>query len=263
MGRFIHLTVGYRTNSAGVMVIHRFCHLMRKAGFNSFVTCETNPEWDCPIWDGKPKDDDIMIYPDIIRNHPFGRGKVVRYMLYYPITGYFGNAAVTKDELILCYNQEYFEQCKKIAPYEYDDSFILNIPIIDSSLFNTENCIKDIKDCYYIGKGGGNWNEFDKKYGLEKMQQLRGDFPNTRKGTADFIKKVKRFYSFDRCTALLDEALMCGCEVFIIDDKGEAIPYFNKNLQLLKKEFTDLEKIYKFVDKVCRFWNLKRSDYGA
>ena len=63
--RFIHYTFPYAHNSAGLRIVHHFCHLMRKAGYDSYITTEGNPDWDTPIYDGTVTDDDL--------NHRTGR----------------------------------------------------------------------------------------------------------------------------------------------------------------------------------------------
>ena len=111
--RFIHYTFPYAYWSAGLRAIHYYCHLMRKAGYDSYVTAEGNPEWDTPVWDGKIRDTDIVIYPEpphFDRGiNPLGAKNIVRYFLYYTKDDY---GIVPKTEYPIVFANEFLANCQ-------------------------------------------------------------------------------------------------------------------------------------------------------
>lgn len=207
--RFIHYTFPYRDNSAGVRVIHRFCHVMRKCGYDAYITDQGNPEWDTPQWNRLLHDpQDIVIYPETVAGNPLGAWKVVRYILYYPRRR--GLTYINPIDYALPYHEYVVEDLKAVTTQRH--FYTLPLGCIEPGLFYPEE--KSNLVAYYVGKG-----EVDPRFLMVgiKLDDLQ------RPALANVLRKTKRFFTYDEKTAVTAEAMLCGCECWLIEG-GIAVP---------------------------------------
>ena len=82
----------YNESIGGSIVLHKLCHILNKVGYPSQLTTlpklngngtefYINKEYDIPIAENIDIENDIILYPEIIRGNPFGAKNVVRYIL--------------------------------------------------------------------------------------------------------------------------------------------------------------------------------------
>ena len=195
---------------------------MRLAGYDSYVTTKCgNPEWDCPIFPGGIKTDDIVVYPESIKlANPLKARNIVRYMLYLP-KAYFGGGMVPANEYCMPYHELFFDECVLHYAGVLSKDNILCIPSIESGLMcSTKE--KTIDAIYYIGKANGKHPSFlVPKDAIEVTRH----WPPTRAEVAELLQKTKNLYSFDHHTALNDEAKLCGCNVWLMDGPKQPVRY--------------------------------------
>lgn len=249
--RFIHWTVPYAHTSAGIRVIHYFCHIMRKLGYDSHVTSFTNKHWDCPKFSDTIKDTDIVIYPEIIRDNPLKAKNVVRYMLYFP-TAYFGGGIIPANEMVIPYHEFLYEETVRHYKGSLTRDDILTLSSIEPGLFFPEE--KTITNVCYIGKGQAGYPSVHLPPDCIKITH---SWPSTREGTAELLRKTENLYCFDNHSAITYEAALCGCHVYLLNKLKKTVYSINQNEPSLSDENRDLIDTDKFAKKAIRFFNLE------
>lgn len=145
----------------------------------------------------------IVIYPEIVIGNPLDIRNVVRYVLYYPgVLG--GTKEYHPSEFIVTHN-----------PMFYTGAFKLTIPWIDKALFYDNNSPKT-QDCYFVHKGG----KFREVPELEGLTEINMHYPKTKQELANLLRTTGTLYSFDDCSSLVTEAMLCGAKVKIITEDG-------------------------------------------
>lgn len=145
----------------------------------------------------------IVIYPEIVTGNPLNIKNVVRYVLNYPgLLG--GNKGYHPSEFIITH-----------APIFYPGAFKLTIPWLDRNIFYDDNSKKTQNCCFVYKKG-----RFREVPEAEGSVEINMSYPSTKKELADLLRTTDTLYSFDDCSSLLDEAILCGAKVKIITEDG-------------------------------------------
>lgn len=205
--------------SNGLRVLHFLADNLRNAGYNVYLYSSE------PYSDGYQyvdkitnnlRNNAIVIYPEIVLGNPLRFKNVVRYVLYYPgLNG--GNE---------CYHNS--EQIFAFLPQFYPSVPVLTVPYLDKTLFYNDGKDKDI-DCYFVNKGG----KFREVEEIKGATEITMNSPSTREELAMLLRRTKTLYSFDDCSAILDEALVCGAIVKIITEDGLK-DYISQSLESIK-----------------------------
>lgn len=218
----------YIQQSAGIRALHYLCHALNERGMEAYVTCEkTSPHLRTPVLNevilkqhyefGRVP---IMVYPEIVSGDPMAAGGVVvRWLLNRP--GHIGgDTFFPKNDLIFTYDENYLPDGWQAE--------ILHIPTCDLSIFNNkDNQNDDSRDlvCYYAHKylrnGGKLTGHVKDAISLGKDQKL------THAEIAAILRRSRVLYVYEQ-TALIAEALLCGCPVSVIDTdywRNDASPY--------------------------------------
>lgn len=195
------------SNSNGVRVLHVLAQKLKERGCNVklfSVPDESNKDICITNITDEMRNNSIVVYPEFIYGNPLKFRHVVRLILYYNgAASKFQN--YDKSELLFTYNKKYAPQ-----------SDLLCIPGLDEDIFyNDVNVEKDC-DCYFVYKGG-MWKDVPE---FEHLTKITRQYPKTRKELGELLRKTKTLYSFDNCSLILDEALMCGCNVKIVKENG-------------------------------------------
>ncbi|MDO8892021.1 MAG: glycosyltransferase [Sulfurimicrobium sp.] len=202
--------------SAGIRALHYLCHALNESGQEAYVTCKvTAPHLRTPILSNKAREQHqatgrtpIVVYPEIISGNPLAGGIVVRWMLNKP--GHIaGDKYFQDDDLIFAYDPHYFPAGMR--------GEMLHIPTSDSTIFNNDNNPDDNAResvCFYAHKYlvyGGKLTEHVKSaISLCRDQRL------TPSEIAGVLRRSKLLYVYEP-TALIAEALLCGCPVSVIE----------------------------------------------
>ncbi|MEI8129123.1 MAG: hypothetical protein WCG95_05855 [bacterium] len=237
---YVIWTPSYR-KSNGVKALHRLYGELEKRGFNVY------------LYSGKPytegyryvekisedlRTNAVVIYPEIVFGNPLRFQNVGRYVLNYPgVLG--GDKTYHHSEVIFAHVEDF-----------YPHANILTIPWIDETLFYNDNSPKT-QDCYFVYKGG----KFRKAKETEGLLEINLNYPKTQKELADLLRKTEILYSYDNCSSILDEALICGAKVKIITKDGvedykvnynELVKDFEKNME----NFINITQNMRYTGKI-------------
>lgn len=207
----------YIQQSAGIRALHYLCHALNESGLEAYVTARvTAPQLRTPILNAEIMMQHratsrlpIMVYPEIVAGDPLAAGGiVVRWLLNKP--GHIaGDAFFSENDLIFAYDKNYLS-------VEISGE-ILHIPTYDLSIFNNDhNPCDETREyvCFYahkyLDKGGLLTEHTKNALSLCKDQKL------THREIADILRRSKLLYVYEP-TALVVEALLCGCPVSIIE----------------------------------------------
>jgi hypothetical protein len=204
-------------NSAGIRALHYLCHALNESGQEAYITCENiSPLLRTPVLTEavlmqhyaagrKP----IMVYPEIVSGDPMAAGGVVVRWLLNQAGHIGGDTAFAADDIIFAYDDLHLTQGMR--------GEILHIPTGNTAIFNNDdNPYDDARDlvCYYAHKylynGGQLTEQVQGAISLCKDQVL------THAEIAAILRRSKLLYVYES-TSLIEEALLCGCPVSVIE----------------------------------------------
>ncbi len=217
--RYIINAPQYRSNSAGIRVLYELNKQLILWGYESIIIMIGS--------NFKAGENDIVIYPEIVDKNPLEGKKIVRYILNEPQL-INKNAFFTENEVKFVYHP----RLKK-----YSEN-ILFVPCIED-YFKNYNAKRN-KVCYYIGKYNGQVNNH------KDWIQITNTYPSNRKELAKLLNETHTFITYDNFTMLIDEALYCGCEVYIIEDNIGLIKQIENEHENNKKVFN--KQLNKFIE---------------
>jgi len=242
----------YFPRSGGNKVCHRLCHLLRKLGHDAYVTSRGNPDWDTPLFSGPLTATDIVIYPEGWGPiNPLGAARVVRYILYYPKMR-FGDHKIPASEYCMVFNEDYFQGAVDQYAGTLTQDDILPIFTIEPELFKPSSTPRTIESAYYVGKGEGGASS---SHLPTKSVQITRDWPSTRANLAAFLQSVKTVYCFDHNTALVCEARLCGCDVWVLNHNDPPRrPVVAANRSYVVDEATELVATQRVANNILKFF---------
>lgn len=211
---FLVYAPDYVSSSAGIRCLHRLADDLQAMGFAvALVGCQRGrPDSTVPISTLALAKQATMrgtwiIYPETVPGNPFKAANVVRWVLNRP--GLLGGEKVYADhELVLLYSEVYRPYVSNVVAGK------LYIPTLDRSLFYPPARRQDRPlEVYYIGKSKFEAGHFDP----DEVFEITRESP-ARKELGKLFRSSKMLYCFDNSTALIYEALLCGCPVMIIPD---------------------------------------------
>lgn len=219
------------SRSAGVRVLYLLHMHLEKRGYRvSMVT----PGLQVPGFNyinfitPEMQENAIVVYPEIIFGNPLGIKNVVRFVLNYPgLLG--GSESYHPSEFIVTHNKLFYPEAMK-----------LTIPLIDQNKFYDNNS-KKTQNCYFVYKGG----KFREVPELEGCVEINMAYPDSKEELAELLRTTEILYSYDDCSSLLDEAMLCGAKVKIITEDGFAT--YNGNYK---------EQVANFEEEIANFIEL-------
>jgi GT2 family glycosyltransferase len=205
----------FSQKSAGIRALHYLCHALSELGYEAYITCEiTSPSLRTPRLTKRIQRRHeeagripITVYPEIISGNPLNAAIVVRWLLNQP--GHLSGDKYFEDsDLIFTYSAAFL-------PPELKGG-VLHIPTIDTSIFNNKDNVNDSKRdlvCYYakkyLAKGGQLTRHVQGATSLGQEVQL------SHREIAAILRRSRMLYIYEP-TALMNEALLCGCPVCVI-----------------------------------------------
>lgn len=211
---YIVIAPDFIGNSAGICCLYQLAADLKKSGFEAAITGSQrgNPKYPVPLISTKQareaaKNGAWVIYPEIINGNPLKARNVIRWTLNKPgLLG--GDEVYPESEHVFVYSEVF-------APYLKNKiQGKLYMPTIDRTIFfPPENDEPRALTCYYVGKSRYKDGVFDPKTTLEIT---RNTPPKSELGK--IFRAAKVLYCFDNSTALIYEALLCGCHVIVIPD---------------------------------------------
>lgn len=239
----------YAPASGGIRVLHYFGYLAFLAGHNVKMQCHVlNPEW------GHYSNDtlkrfDLKILPEIYPATFDDGVNVIRWVLYFPGKILNGPTKYPKHEMVVAYDKLYLDEATKAADGRKVSVF--HLPYINMTGIDDELPRENIATVWY-GKGP-----------MINIPELNGypvitrSWPSPRYKLIHFMKSTITLYSFDRYSVLLNEAVMCGCNVMVWDGE-KFIPYIEKNPEREIMDITrDLISVSEFIDSSKKYFGIK------
>jgi len=207
--------VEFTQKPAGIRALHYLCHALNKLGAEAYlIGCQTESEkLRTPIL--KESDvlrheksgvDPIMVYPEVVLGNPLNMPHIVRWLLNS--AGHLGGI-FDESELVYAYTDDYSPKGQTLP--------LLNIAVADNGIFNNDNNPDDMarhEVCFYAHK------YLAKGYALTEhatgATSLCQDQILSPEEIAAILRRSKYLYCYEP-TALLTEAILCGCPVIMVD----------------------------------------------
>jgi hypothetical protein len=163
------------------------------------------------------EDDQVAVYPEIVKGNPFWSKTVVRWLLNRP--GALGGDGIYKSsDLVFSYGT-YFED----RPVDG----LLQLHVFHEDLF-VDRHEKREGECYVVRKAVSKFKD------QHTPGSLCIDGYRSHEEVADIFNRCERFISYDHATSLSLFAAMCGCDSIVIPDgKTSAEEWRHGQLQLM------------------------------
>jgi GT2 family glycosyltransferase/Tfp pilus assembly protein PilF len=191
--RYVICAPPYTQKSAGIFVLYELQKWLARFNQDAIVVNSFSPEM--------IEDDDIVVYPEIIKGNPLNAKRVVRYILNVP-GKLGGDQEYEKDEILVAFDG---------TLAQYSNGNVLRIPHIEEffSNYGYERTI----DCFWVGKGNNTNHPM-----LKNCIEITYHWPAKRRELAELLNRTRTLYTYDDRTAMISEAQLCGCCVKIIKD---------------------------------------------
>ncbi|WP_225547800.1 glycosyltransferase [Chromobacterium violaceum] len=207
---------GFTRVSNGVRAMHLLCHYLNKLGEEAYVfTPETDPKLRTPyltqdIVDRHKatKRSPIVVYPEVLHGNPLNATSVVRYILNHP--GLLGGPKdYPESDMLVFWHQDYVDFAK------YADPSYIFIPSIDTGIFNNDdNPHDDERHLTLVYPGRYKTAEQDFPELFKDSTVITYDWPQSHEELAALLRQGRVVYTFAN-SAIISEALLCGCPVVI------------------------------------------------
>lgn len=196
--------------SAGVRVLYRLRETLEKLGFNAKIFCYTqnkNNKFSPDIFVVNPskesRQQDIVIYPEVVVGNPLLFRNVVRFILNKPgLLG--GETQYHPGEMLFAFDRF----CHPEAP-------MLRVDMLERNIFFNAHAPKTHNCCFVY-----------KKYPKIPLKEIADcidimmSWPKDRSELARLLQSTDILYSFDDTSCLLQEASLCGAKVKIYTPEG-------------------------------------------
>lgn len=154
--------------------------------------------------------DFIAVYPEIYNGNEAGADTVVRYILQTPgLMSSYGIPSPTTEEYRSnpIYKNDHFYVFSKIYDtFGVGDDRLLFLPILNLHIF--KNSVKKrTKTCYLVGKGVNQHKH------PQDAVELTREFAKDQVALANLLNECHTLYCYDRLSAMMDIARLCGCKV--------------------------------------------------
>jgi hypothetical protein len=160
------------------------------------------------VWMNRfPDGDNIAIYPEIYYGNPLNGKTVVRYILNVPGTMGHGIPGTNTFKP----GPTEFDKTDKLYYFsrmfgETDGHHYLFLPIANLHIFKDQHKVRN-KTCYLIGKGSNKL--IHPKDSIELTRQFALD----QQALADLLNECETLYCYDKLSAMMEIARLCGCRV--------------------------------------------------
>lgn len=206
----------YVQQSAGIRALHYLCHALNESGQEAYISCKvTAPHLRTPLLTNAVRKrheaagrEPVVVYPEVVSGNPLSGRTVVRWLLNRP--GHLaGDKYYSDSDLLFFYDRNFLPEGMQGES--------LHIPTCDLSLFNNQDNPHDnARDlvCFYankfLRKGGKlTWH-------AQNATSLCQDQKLAHAEIAATLRRAKVLYVYEP-TALMTEALLCGCPVVIVE----------------------------------------------
>ncbi len=213
---YIIVAPAFNIRSAGKHCLYLLCDHLNRLGYPSYITGSesTATDLNAPLlrWKDARKAVGsgrfVAIYPEIVAGNPLQAATVARWVLNRP-GALGGDAVYDRGEQVFYYSNA-------LKPHIQNGvAGKLLLPMLDESIFYPAEQLPAERplECFYLGKSKWQDGYVDRHQAFEITRTSPA-----REDLGKLFRASKRLYVFDNLTALVAEALMCGCPVVIIPD---------------------------------------------
>lgn len=213
MKRVVIWSPDYDRKSGGIRALHLLCHYLNKFGQPAVITSlYRNPELLTHRFTGELQPGDVVVYPEIVRGNPLNApaGTVFRFILARRVQDEWG-----KDDRFIVFSKSFLGYARKALGADLGVEHVLRLPIIETTIFNHDNLPQD------------RTFVLSYKCNFPDAVEITDTWPGSWEEMAALFKEGRFLVTGDNCTAVMDEALMCGCPVLMM---GEWKPEFYDHL---------------------------------
>jgi hypothetical protein len=230
MGRYtmkVHIwTPDYQHSSGGIRVLHYLGYLAHIMGHEVNMLCSylNFNEWG--NYSRKFDDFDLKIVPEIYPATLKSAGNIIRWVLYFPGMLCNGPKTYPEHEMIVSYHPNYTLSAVDAAPGSAVYQFYLPYSNLEGFEFQINRSASSL---LWVGKG-----QYVVTPETMLAKQITREWPGRRFQLISALRSCENFYSFDPFTSLNDEALVCGCKVFLFNPNTQGWePYSNPDAPLI------------------------------
>ncbi len=245
----------YWHGSAGHRALYRLCHLINQAGGNASIYPGTHlhPRWNTPRRDTEITERTVVVYPEIyFPSLPAKR--VVRWCLNKP--GLLGGPQTYGDEeMVFYYHQAYREAAQAATAEVLGDERQLQIAVTEPELFFNDRSRPRVYDCAFVYKGQKLYDRVQPRQ-IRDAYVIQSGWPASREETAALLRGCRRLYSFDWSSAIVAEAVICGVEVYMVDQDGSPCYAGTEgwNIENYEQQYYDLAPVRRFLELIAERW---------
>jgi hypothetical protein len=202
----------YTSRSGGVSAMHYLMYLLQRAGHQVKTnTKKYNPAYDLkPSYSPHPEGtDDMVIAPESVfleRILHLGL-PILRWVLYFPGRN-GGPSRYGESEVVYHWAAQYEKAALEASRQKASTEFCL--PYLIKEEFDREKDIKRGDGSVYFVYKGKNMGAHPKT-----AVEMTMNYPATRELVIKLFKTYKTLYSYDRNTQIINEAVLCGMDVFL------------------------------------------------
>lgn len=218
---------GYETKWGGIITLHKLCHVLNEVGFDSYMINYTgngkginlNPDFNTTniTIEQVDRENDIMVYPEIVAGNPYKMKKCVRYILFF---NKVRNTYQTwdKNDFWIYFTEAFYDEMK---PKNILSMFDTKVDFYRDLGKEREN-----KSCYSKRKIA-DYDHVSKEYHEEDSVFIGNDTSNPQE-YLNLFNKYKRFYNYDNDSYTNTIAALCGCETIIVPVNGISAEEFKR-----------------------------------
>lgn len=192
--KFVVTAPPYNEKSAGCVMLYTLRDELKGLGYDAEIMQFNQSQ---PV-----NDDSIVIYPEVIDGNPLGAKNVVRYFLNREGYASGNKVNASPNDFILVFNKLYHDNPHAIVRVENLNPHCH----FDGSKLTMDRNL----DCTYIGKGSMYSDECKV---VEGTIEITRSAPADKRGLADLLRQTRFLFTYDICSALNAEAIMCGAVV--------------------------------------------------
>lgn len=234
--RFVIYGMEYGDASAGVRALNRLCHWLSVLGHDaSLSNCyRTHPEWECKRWDGEMTIDTIAVYGETVHGNPLKAQRSTRWAMYH--AGALGSpqrpsgpARYGPHDRLYYYSEIYRDSCELVE--HVGGVKRLYVSVFEPHILYSWDGPRTING-FWVGRGVDNAERNRDVIPVDEMYEYWPIF-RTRADLAKMLRRTKSFYTFDPLSAFPAEAMLCGCDAYVIEESGSIRRYKRADPEML------------------------------
>lgn len=189
---------------------------------------------------GMVNTESVGIYPEIFHGNELNATKVIRYILQKPgmMGAGFSDGSFQAGPTAFDPNDEKYIFSRVYDEWDSPDDHILFLPIIPLNVFTDKKGKRD-KVAFYVGKGTNLGKHPENAVELTRAQT------QDQTWLANFLNECQTLYVYDRMSAIMEVARLCGCRIVYWGDmEQELLKKYEPGMNGITYKDKAAEKLY-------------------